>query len=598
MNSSVEDIKSRLNIVDVIGEYVRLQKSGANWKACCPFHHEKSPSFMINEEKQIYHCFGCGKGGDIFSFLMEMESLEFREALKILAEKAGIKLQNFNPKAQEVKNKVLDVLESATEFYENQLLSDVGRKKIIGYLIERGISNESIKNFRLGYAPEGWNNVLDFLLKKGFSLDDILSSGLIVDKGVGTNRYYDRFRDRIMFPIQDSMGKVIGYSARVAPGGDESQAKYINTPETGVYHKSKVLYGIFQAKQEIKTKNSVLLVEGNLDVIAAHQAGAKNTVAVSGTALTSEQLDILKRYAEKIDMFFDMDSAGQTAAKRSAELCFEKGFSPSIVSIPDGKDAAEIARDNPLKLLEAIEKPVNAIEYFLTQSVKKNNKRSVEGKRAIAKEIGDIIGHIGNSIEKMHWISRLAQELDVEENIILDVLKNIQPRENFSEKNRVAAELVQETVNVKFAKRSQFIKNKLAGLLLADAALWKKVCESGELAEMAASDEFLRFILKEGPVLNFSFDNMISRVGNEAHKRLQKMYFDAKFKFGSGGVEEFDATQIKAMFESYLAEYKKELQKEKLGSIIRDIKKAEENGDKESLFLLMKEFSKLSKEFK
>lgn len=596
MNSPVEDIKSRLNIVDVVGEYVRLAKAGANWKACCPFHNEKSPSFMVNEDKQIYHCFGCNKGGDIFSFVMEIESLEFKEALKVLAEKAGVQLKSFNPKAQEGKNKVLEALELATKFYEKQLWDGAGKEKILKYLSERGISAESTREFRLGYAPEGWSNVFNFLLEKGFSPEDILGAGLIIDKGVGANRYYDRFRDRIMFPVQDSMGKVIGYSARVAPGGDETQAKYINTPETGVYHKSKALYGIFQAKQEIKAKNSVLLVEGNLDVIASHQAGLKNTVAVSGTALTFEQLDILKRYSENIKMFFDMDSAGQNAAKRSVELCLEKGLSPSIVALENAKDAAEIAQNDPKALLDAVANSVSAMEYFLREAIKKNDKHSVEGKRAIAKEMGELIGGIGSGIEKMHWASRLAQELEVEESAILDVLKNKHKNEGFSGASNGNVISAGKQEDRRFIKRSQLIRERLSGLLLADSKLWEKFSKNRELDSISLSDDLLKFILKEGGNVGYSYDNLISRVDEGTRKRLQKIYFEARFKFDQNDVQEFDAVQIKEMFEGYLVEHGKELQKERLGSIIRDIKKAESSGDKESLLLLMNEFSKLSRE--
>lgn len=595
MDSPVEEIKSRLNIVDVVGEYVKLQKAGANWKANCPFHHEKSPSFMVNEEKQIYHCFGCNKGGDVLSFVMEIESLDFKETLKILAEKAGVQLANFNPKVQNEKNKVLEALELATQFYEKQLWDGVGKEKILKYLSDRGISTDSIRKFRLGYAPDGWDNILKFLSEKGFSAVDILAAGLVIDKQIGASRYYDRFRDRIMFPIMDVMGKVVGYSARVAPGGDESQAKYINTPETGLYHKSKALYGIFQAKQEIKNKNFVLLVEGNLDVIAAYQAGLENTVAVSGTALTFEQLDILKRYTENIKMLFDMDSAGQVAARRSAQLCFEKGFSPAIVALEDGKDAADVAAKDPKKLLEAVSKSTQALSYFLRDELKKNDKTTVEGKKAVAKNLAEIIGHISNRIEKAHWISKLSQELEVEENIIADVINSVSSEINRSfEKKSVSG----SNENLKFAKRSQLIQEKISGLLLANTELWKSVSSDEELGNIFAQDEMLKFLLKEGKAVGFSYENMIMRVNESVGSRLQKMYFDAKYKFSQDGVEEFDKDQIREIFEHYVEEYKKELQKERINSIIRDIKKAELSGDKESLLLLMNEFSKLSKELK
>jgi len=313
MNNNVEEIKSRLNIVDIVGEYVRLTKAGSHWKGLCPFHNEKSPSFMVNEEKQIFHCFGCAKGGDVFSFVQEIESMEFREVLKILAEKAGVQLEEYKGgQVTDNKKRILEALELATKFYETQLWKGVGKEGIMQYLHTRGLSDESIQNFRLGYAPNGWDNISKFLLDRGYNLSEIEKTGLLVKKENGSG-YYDRFRDRIMFPITDVMGNVIGYSARVAPGGDESQAKYVNTPETLVYHKGKALYGLSYAKSEIKKKNYVLLVEGNMDVIASAQAGIINTVAVSGTALTGDQITMLKRYTENIAMLFDMDSAGQLA---------------------------------------------------------------------------------------------------------------------------------------------------------------------------------------------------------------------------------------------------------------------------------------------
>ena len=311
MNSDIEEIKSRLNIADIIGEYIRLDKAGANYRARCPFHNEKTPSFMVSAEKQIWHCFGCQKGGDIFGFVMEIEGLDFKETLKLLAEKAGVALKKTDFKAESKKTRTLEILELATKFYETQLWSGAGKIKILNYLKDRGLQKESIKEFRLGYAPAGWRNILTFLIGRGYSAQEIEKTGLLVKKDNGD--FYDRFRDRIIFPIADPMGKVVGFSARVAPGGDESQAKYVNTPESEVYHKSKALYGIDKAKGEIKSKNFALLVEGNMDVVAAAQAGIKNTVAVSGTALTPDQINIVKRYTNNLKMFFDMDKAGEEA---------------------------------------------------------------------------------------------------------------------------------------------------------------------------------------------------------------------------------------------------------------------------------------------
>ena len=323
--SDVEEVKNRISVVDLVGEYVRLQKAGSNWKALCPFHNEKTPSFMVSEERRSFHCFGCGKGGDIFTFVMEMEGIGFREALERLAEKAGVQLKRgdlgYKRDQGKEKAKLFQILELATKWYEKNLWEGKGKEKILRYLRERGLTDESIKKFRLGYAPDGWNNMLNFLKGRNYKIEEIAKTGLLVEKNreernisntkyqIPNTRHYDRFRDRIIFPIQDIMGRVVGFSARVSPGGDEKTAKYINTPQAELYDKSKILYGLNLAKAEIKKRDEAILVEGNTDVIASHQAGFGNAIAVSGTALTLEQIKTIKRYTENLKMAFDIDIA-------------------------------------------------------------------------------------------------------------------------------------------------------------------------------------------------------------------------------------------------------------------------------------------------
>lgn len=595
MNSSVEEIKSRINVVDLIGEYIKLNKAGTNYKAPCPFHNEKTPSFMVSEEKQIWHCFGCGKGGDAFGFLMELEGLEFKEVLKILADKAGVQLPSYNPKESSSKNKALEILELATKFYEKQLWEGSGKEKILKYLHERGLKDESIKEFRLGYAPDGWNNIIKFLLDRGYKLEEIVETGLLVDKGAGkSDRYYDRFRDRIIFPIADSLGKIVGYSARVAPGGDESQAKYVNTPETTIYHKSKVLYGIDKAKAEIKSRNFTLLVEGNTDVIAAYQAGIKNTVAVSGTALTPDQLDILKRYSENIKMLFDMDEAGNQATLKSAQIAFQKEFNVSIIELSEGKDAAEVVAKDPSKLLEAIEKALPAMEHFFNKIFEKYNKTKAQDKKTIAKELLNIIGNLNNEIEKSHWIKKLAQELDVEEKILLDILSK--------EKRTERRDVIQNEGQQKSISKSrvEVIREKIIGLVLADEEVWKKIVnrEPDNISEFLEEDELLSLLIERGADFNFKFDNAISELNNEAlSDRARILYFNTKYDFDiQQGIQENSDSDNLVAVDQYIKEVKRELCKRRLETISRDLKKAEESGDKEAVSFLMKEFSEISSE--
>ncbi|MDD5396599.1 MAG: DNA primase [Candidatus Moranbacteria bacterium] len=590
MNNNVEEIKSRLNIVDVVGEYVRLTKSGSHWKGLCPFHHEKSPSFMVNEEKQIFHCFGCTKGGDVFTFVQEIESLEFREVLKILAEKAGVQLEEYKSEESGNKKRIMEALEFATKFYETQLWKGIGKDKVLPYLRGRGLTDESIQSFRLGFAPTGWDNILKFLLERGFSLDEIEKTGLLVKKENGSGTY-DRFRDRIMFPIQDIMGAVIGYSARVAPGGDESQAKYINTPETIVYHKSKALYGISLAKSEIKRKNYVLLVEGNMDVIASHQAGLANAVAVSGTALTGEQIVMLKRYTENMAMLFDMDSAGQQAAQKSADLCLQKGVNVKIVTLTDGKDASDVVQKDPQLLLEAVKKSVLAMEYFFNEALKKYDKKTAEGKMHIAKEVLAHAANIESQIEKSHWIKKIAHEVDVEEKVITDMLKNALPNV-LPEQPKAPIEFEQSS----FQKRSDIVRDSLVGLVLSDAKIWKQTAEK-EIDMDWAKDSLVQFVLKNGQAANFSFDGLLAMIDDErAIERLRKLYFNSKYLFTQDAVVEYSQQELQDLVGSYIAQYVRELQKERLHDIIKQIENAEQKGDKETLAKLMSEFTKLSQE--
>ncbi|MFA5777299.1 MAG: DNA primase [Parcubacteria group bacterium] len=604
MNSVVPDIKSRINIVDLIGEYIRVQKAGSSWKGLCPFHHEKSPSFMINEEKQIWHCFGCGKGGDVFGFLMEIEGIEFKEALKILAEKTGIELPKFSKDQAEFvddRKKTLEILELSTKFYEKQLWDGMGKEKILNYLRERGLNSDSMKEFRLGYAPNGWKNLLEFLTKRGYNTQDIIKTGLLVEKNkipnskfqIPNSSFYDRFRDRITFPVMDVMGQVVGFSARVAPGGDESQAKYVNTPETSVYHKSKVLYGLSRAKQNIKTENSVIIVEGNMDVIAAHQAGIKNTVAVSGTALTGEQVDILKRYASEVKMLFDMDSAGEKATQRSAEICFQKDINVSVITLPEGKDAAELVQKNPKKFVETMDKATPIMEYFFNNYFEKYNKNKVGDKKIIAAELLNIIKNFGNAIEKNHWIKKLAQKLDVPENILIETLKKTEDRFNGPK----TADKAKEKIISK--TRVEILKEKIAGIMLNDGILWKEILIDPVRREYLFRDQKLVPILEKGSEARYKFENLISLVEDKEGKDfLQKIYFNTKYSMAEEEAEENDLSDLREQFLYCFNELKKELSKKKLGVLLCDIQKAEEIGDDEGKILLINEFNKLSKENK
>jgi DNA primase len=620
MNSDIEQIKSRLNVVDILGEYIKLDKAGANWRAVCPFHNEKSPSFMVNEEKQIWHCFGCQKGGDVFTFVMEMEGLEFQEALKNLAEKAGVQLQSYNPKKAQEKNKTSEILELATKFYETQLWKGEGQKKIMGYLRERGLNDETIKEFRLGYAPLGWRNVLNFLTGRGYSAQEILQTGLLVQKtknneqrtinnnentnsnvdhwSLSPDDCYDRFRDRIIFPIADYSGKVLGYSARVSPGGDESQAKYVNSPETQVYHKSRVLYGLDRAKAEIKKQDFVLLVEGQMDVIASHQAGIANTVAVSGTALTQDQIVILKRYTKNIKMFFDMDSAGENATKKSVKLCLANDMSVRIVNLDNGKDAAEMAKADPEKLKENVEQALPAMEYFFKKTFQKFDKNNAEDKKKITEELLDMIVNLENEVEKNHWVKKLADDLNVTESALTDELKKINLKDRITNSNSTL-ENISEKADKKNITKKEMLTRELIGLMLACPIIWQEVVKIKEENNLDLGDSLYDLMIKIGENVAFKFDAFLGEIGEqrEAQEKAQKLFVAKKYRLDlNNNSEEINIENPLEELKHCIFEIKKEEKREALNQISLDLKVAEERGDNEAKMFLRQESDRLTKE--
>ena len=304
LNSQVDEIKSKVDIVEIIQEYIQLKPAGANWKAPCPFHNEKTPSFMVSRDKQIFHCFGCGEGGDIFTFVQKIENIDFPEALKILAEKAGVKLKKIDPTLVSQKTKLMDICHLAAEFFHKALTSSKEGQISRDYIAKRKLSPQTLADFKIGYAPDSWDLLLNLLRKKGYKDNDIFLAGLVVKNDRG--QLYDRFRQRLMFPIFDQHGNIVGFTGRILDASKENQGgKYVNTPQTLIYNKSLIAYGLDKAKSEIKKQDLVVVVEGNMDVIASHQAGIKNVIASSGTALTLEQLKILQRYSNNLALAFD-----------------------------------------------------------------------------------------------------------------------------------------------------------------------------------------------------------------------------------------------------------------------------------------------------
>lgn len=340
MNNAKETIRAKLSIESVVGSYIKLEPSGKNFRACCPFHHEKSASFYVTPDKGIYYCFGCHKGGDIFKFVEEIENIPFYEALKSLAEKAGVSLENQNSEKPSRLGILREIMDTATKFYEVGLRTN---PEVVTYLQSRAMSKDTMVAWRVGYAEKGWSRLYDLLKKHKYSDDDILATGLCL-KGKQAG-LYDRFRERIMFPITDSQGRVIAFTGRVMPGTEEATrpvGKYINSPETELYHKSAVLFGYDKAKASIHSQGFVIIVEGQMDCVMSHQAGVTNVVALSGTASTDEHMTQLARFTNNIAICLDADPAGLAAAQKTAMVAYKHEMQVLVIDVPGAKDPADI----------------------------------------------------------------------------------------------------------------------------------------------------------------------------------------------------------------------------------------------------------------
>lgn len=436
MSQISDEIKSKLDIIDLISEYIQLKPAGANFKACCPFHQEKSPSFMVSRPKQIWHCFGCSSGGDIFGFVMKMEGMEFPEALRLLAEKAGVELPAYsNELSSSARNRILDILKLAAKFYHKTLMESSRAQTARDYLQKRGLTAATIEEWQIGFVPDVWDALTGFLLKKGFGINDLLASGLTIQKAGGGN--YDRFRGRIMFPLSDVHGNVVGFTGRLLDESKENAGgKYVNTPQTEVYDKSKVLFGLNKAKQEIKRQDRVIIVEGQMDVIACHQAGQINVVASSGTALTLEQIKLLKRFTNNLYLAFDADAAGQNAAERGISLALEQGMQVRVITLPPeaGKDPDECLKKNPDLWFKAADSAQLFMEYFFQKNLAGKNLADPTIRSQVANALLNQIAKIPDVIEQDFWLKKLTGVLDVDITLLRERLSDLRRKPTYHQK--------------------------------------------------------------------------------------------------------------------------------------------------------------------
>ena len=585
ISSGIEEIKNRLDIVEVIGSYIKLQKAGVNFRAICPFHSEKKPSFFVSPSRQIWHCFGgCSVGGDVFKFVMMIEGVEFGDALKVLAQKAGVELKPRSPELirwQTERQRLQEVCELATKFFEKQLEESKTGKEAKKYLLNRGISQDSINKWRIGYAPDVWQGLSDFLSSRGYNEKEVEKAGLGLTSEKGS--FYDRFRGRIIFPIFDLNSQVIGFGGRVFKEKDKAEvAKYVNTPNAFLYDKSRILYGLDKAKIEIRKKDACILVEGYTDVIMAHQVGTQNVVATSGTALTPYQLRIIKRYSESLILGFDMDVAGDSATKRGIDLAQSLGFGLKVVRLPEGKDAADIILKNPKEWQIALENPKSILEFYFQSAFSGRDPKTPEGKKEISKILLPALKRIPNEIERSYWIQKLAEELEVKEEKVEEELKKVKildeifPHSSFpsSTEGELYGIESEEKINLTVKSRKELLEEMLVILIL----------KSPQNINLIEENKLALF----SPQIREIFENLAKK------QKIDSDYFN--YLCLKAEIEELEEKEILPEIQLCLREIQTMKIKKRLDEISREIKKAENEKNLEKIKELIQEFNQLSGE--
>jgi DNA primase len=490
----VTRVKEAIDIVQYIGRYVSLKKSGRNFLGLCPFHGEKTPSFSVNPERGIFKCFGCGVSGDVISFVMQREGMSFVDALKMLADEAGVTISMVGKSDTEQKReeRLYEILELSARFYAHILRKHPVAESAREYVLGRGLGevseSEIVKIFRLGYAPSGWRNLADFLLKKGYGLNELFDSGMVVRSQKGErDRYFDMFRGRLMFPLVNKVGRVVGFSGRVLDG---SKPKYINTAETALFRKREFLFGFYQAREAIRSEDSVIVVEGEMDMISSFRIGVKNAVAVKGSVLTEEHLQLIGKFTKRLLLCFDADKAGDMAQIRAIHDAIERGFEVKVIRLAQGKDADEVIRRDAQEWREAIRSAVPFYDFLIDVAVRRYGVSSAQGKSQISKEILPIIKQIGDLITRTHYVQKLAALLGVDEALVERMLRQgvglteIQPKTQ-----EVRSELV---------KKKEEVTSEEWLMALMIRQLWVIRALESFLPKEALADNEARFVYTKG----------------------------------------------------------------------------------------------------
>lgn len=598
MSQEVDEIKARLDIVDVITPYVPLKRAGANFKGVCPFHQEKSPSFMVSQTKQIWHCFGCHEGGDVLSFVQKIEGLSFFETLVMLGERVGVKVQKRPDKPGEtpdVKQRLRELLAVSAKFFHAVLTDHPKAKDARAYADKRKLQRTTIDLFQLGYAPESWDTLTKFLRAKGYTPQEMVASGMVIFNQERKS-YYDRFRNRFMIPLRDVHGNVVGFTAR-AIGDSYEGGKYINTPQTVLYDKSKIVFAIDQARQAIKEAGYAVIVEGNMDAISSHQAGVKPVVAVSGTAFTEAQIALLKRFTKTLVFSFDSDAAGLMAARRSVELALKAGMEVKMLTLPFGKDPDECIQQDVNAWKTAIASARPMLEELIKRSVQKNDPYSAPGKKAIQEDVLSVMAYLSNPVEIDHYLRILSDEIQTQPQILFEELKKragAQAHASGPKPSTPSATLVSKQSQPMLSEDQQALFEFLSLALLSPALLEK--LDPSWLPEQSSLTELYKTLysyysssITGAPLPDFqAFITSLSPELQESVVRIQL--------FGDNAFADVPPVDLQSHAHVRLHFLKKKYLLRELGRIQSALKQAERSGDATTLPELMRAFSQVSEQ--
>ncbi len=558
-SSSVEQIKERLSIEEVVGSYIKLERAGNSLKAKCPFHNEKTPSFFVSPERGSYYCFGCGAKGDIFTFVENFEGIDFVGALKMLAERAGVKLERFSEKNTDKKQRLYALLEAATFFLERNLTGEdlpTGQAGIpLQYLKKRGLSDKIIKEWRIGYVRDEWRSISDYLSKKGFTESEMERAGITKTEGKNT---YDRFRGRIMFPIFDAAGRVIAFSGRIL-NDDGKSAKYLNSPQTEIFDKSKVLYGYHAAKQAIRKFDFSILVEGQMDLLLAHQAGFENTVACSGTALTAEHLHLLKRISNKIIMTFDGDEAGAKAAERGWALALSLGMDVKIAELEKGIDPADLILKNKEEFKNVLKNSVHLVDFLLNRIMAKHADQRKLGLE-LKNKVLPYVKLLESNIERSFYVSKISEKTGIKEEAIWEDLKNIKLDEEFQPKESGENKAIERQIDSEILKKGS-VERSLASIL------------SKEEGRKNANADILK---KE--IENIIGEERYGKFEKERKSISGELAFEAEGYYGN-----FPELKMGKEIDYLILNLREENYKRELNGLLTDLKKSEKNREIEKI---------------